>query len=104
MEKPKKTPAIIIASDLKTGKRVFWSNGAWVDFVEESEIFQNQEPLNSAYNKALFDVANNIVLEVEIIEIDSQSPPANIGYIHNRIKIIGPTIAFGAKIEGRENV
>ncbi len=83
---------LLTANRLSDGEVVWYAHGRWVETIGEAEIAQDKEAeavLEAAGRKGL---ADNIVVDVDLIDVEIVDGVARPIRLRERIRAAGPTI------------
>jgi len=92
------THSIVIASDLQTGRCVFFtSESSWSEAVEQAELIEAGPDAEIRLQAALNDEKSNLVIDPYLVSVDADR---QIRDTREHIRTIGPTI-FSDALSGK---
>jgi len=90
------THSIVIASDLQTGRCVFFtSESSWSEAVEQAELIEAGPDAEIRLQAALNDEKSNLVIDPYLVSVDADR---QIRDTREHIRTIGPTIFSDALV------
>lgn len=95
MSKGIKAPAILIANDLLDGSIQYYGNNVWVKDINLAKIANTPEEIIALQEIGASELKANKILDADVIEISQTETGIIPNHFRERIKAIGPSIAYG---------
>lgn len=95
MSKGIKAPAILIANDLLDGSIQYYGNNVWVKDINIAKIANTAEEIIALQEIGASELKANKILDADVIEITQTETGIIPNHFRERIKAIGPSIAYG---------
>lgn len=95
MSKGIKAPAILIANDLLVGSIQYYGDNGWVKDINLAKIANNPEEIIALQEVGANELKSNKILDADVIEISQTETGIIPNHFRERIKAIGPSIAYG---------